>query len=1007
MKHKYTKTALCVAMGMGLLISSGAKAESLKTSVSAGQSSRSLSLAGTWSCRLDPDHQGMAKGWQNGTTAQHRVSLPGTTHTNGIGPKYETKQISNLTPITNHVGPAWYWRDIELSAGDCAQFIELSLERCNWESFVWLNGKPLGTRDSLVAPHVYDLSLAAKAGKNRLTIMIDNSNLKDKSAVAATKMAETEELVMEDNAEKRLKCGGHHNLFIGYSWNGITGKMELKIRPKIRISKSQVYPDIKHGKILVKCTATNDLDRTVTAQFTVGAVGLQAQGVERHASADLEIKPGQHPISIEVDMGDDVRLWSEHTPELYRLDASLVSDHGADRHQTEFGMRELSQVGTQLAINGKPMFLRGALEKFNHPLTGYPPTDRAAWMKIFGVNKAHGLNHVRFHSCCPPEAAFAAADRLGIMLNIELPGCSGGEPDEPLTLNFLQAEALRVLDTFGNHPSFGMLTMGNEILGDEKEKWAQKTLMDRVARCKSRDSRRMYCSTAHAFTRGRDDDFYVSAWPNGPTARERHQSEPLRGFRWNGGDLVDESRFNTRPPETVMDYREAVVGIDKPLFTHEVGMWAVYPDISEIPKFNGVLKPFNLEIIRDYMKEKGTLPLADAFVKASGQLSLLLYKEEIESALRTPGLAGIQLLGLHDHPPQGTSTIGIVTALRESKGIITPAEFRRFCSETVPLARLKKRTFTTDETFKADVDLSHYGPSDLSNARFGWRLQTADGVVRAKGKFEQKDITAGKLSRLGSIAVALSDFPAPNKVKLEIYQEDGEVMNSWDCWVYPPADTEKSKDVHWANQWSPDLAERVENGQTVILELGKDQIPHARRGCFTTLLWNPIMKRKHKSQTMGILCDPAHPALSKFPTESHSNWQWWDVLRPSRVLDLDGMSPRPEPIVRMIDSFIGNHCLALIFEAKMGKGRLLVSSLDLSSELSTRHAARQLRQSLLDYVASDAFHPSVAMVPGDIEKLIVAHQQQPVVPTRAEIKARFDQAAMHEAPAENQERDEE
>jgi hypothetical protein len=199
------------------------------------------------------------------------------------------------------------------------------------------------------------------------------------------------------------------------------------------------------------------------------------------------------------------------------------------------------------------------------------------------------------------------------------------------------------------------------------------------------------------------------------------------------------------------------------------------------------------------------------------------------------------------------------------------------------------------------------------------------------------------------------------------------------------------KDVLWIHSWSTELAAQVTSGKTAVLELGRGQIPHARRGCFTTLLWNPIMKRHHRSQTMGILCDPAHPALAEFPTEAHSNWQWWDVIHPSLVLDIDGMSPQPEPVVRMIDSFIGNNCLSLLFEAKLGQGRLLVTSLDLSSDLVTRHAARQLRSSIQNYAASDLFNPKVMITSEDIEKLIVVHQQMPVAETRDQVIARFDQ----------------
>jgi len=252
------------------------------------------------------------------------------------------------------------------------------------------------------------------------------------------------------------------------------------------------------------------------------------------------------------------------------------------------------------------------------------------------------------------------------------------------------------------------------------------------------------------------------------------------------------------------------------------------------------------------------------------------------------------------------------------------------------------------------------------------------------------DIQRGSLTRLGTATANLSSFSAPEKLCLEIFLEGTDIANAWDCWVYPPASGNKQTAVKWAHTWDKELAETVESGTDVILELREEQIPHATRGCFTPVFWNPIMKRHQESLTMGVLCDPAHPALASFPTESHSNWQWWDVLRPSRVLDLVGMSSRPEPIVRMIDSFIGNRCLSVLFEARLGKSRLLVTSLDLRSDLDVRPAARQLRRSIGEYVNSDRFIPAAAIETEDIDRLIAAHQTEPVRETREEIKAKFD-----------------
>ena len=108
---------------------------------------------------------------------------------------------------------------------------------------------------------------------------------------------------------------------------------------------------------------------------------------------------------------------------------------------------------------------------------------------------------------------------------------------------------------------------------------------------------------------------------------------------------------------------------------------------------------------------------------------------------------------------------------------------------------------------------------------------------------------------------------------------------------------------------------------------------------------------------MGFLCDPAHPALSQFPTEFHTNWQWWDLALRSKALMLDDTPPQFRPIVQVVDNYNSNHKLGSLFEAKVGAGRLLVSAFDLQSDLENRPAARQLRQSLLNYMSSSDFQP--------------------------------------------------
>ena len=118
---------------------------------------------------------------------------------------------------------------------------------------------------------------------------------------------------------------------------------------------------------------------------------------------------------------------------------------------------------------------------------------------------------------------------------------------------------------------------------------------------------------------------------------------------------------------------------------------------------------------------------AHDFFWASGKLAVLLYREEIEMALRTPELAGFQLLDLQDFPGQGTALVGLLNAFMESKGLITPEAFRQFNNDVVVQLLMDKYVWTTDETYTADVQLVNYSPKAITGKRLVWSPSHADG----------------------------------------------------------------------------------------------------------------------------------------------------------------------------------------------------------------------------------------------------------------------------------------
>ena len=592
-----------------------------------------------------------------------------------------------------------------------------------------------------------------------------------------------------------------------------------------------------------------------------------------------------------------------------------------------------------------------------YPRTGHPPTDLASWEKVFTTARAYGLNHIRFHSWCPPEAAFNAADELGLYLQIEVaswPNWSTTLGDGKPVDAWIDAETDRIVRAYGNHPSFVLLCAGNEPAGDHHATW----LSAWVARQKSTDQRRLYTAGA--------------GWPEVPENDYQLRSEP-RIQHWGEGLA---SRINHLPPETRTDYRDFIGARTTPVISHEIGQWCVYPNFSEMSKYTGYLKPRNFEIFQASLAAHGLLAQAHDFLIASGKLQALCYKEDIESALRTPEMGGFQLLGLTDFPGQGTALVGVIDAFWEDKGYVTAPEFRRFCTSTVPLARLDKRVFTIDEHLTADLEVAHFGAAPLTHTVASWKLVGDNGRTAISGNFTPQDIPVGGTSPLGHLDLDLKTVTAPARYKLVVTLNGTPFENDWDVWVYPKAEQvvePAQANVAVVQQLDATTQAALEAGGTVVLMISPSKVkPDPVKGKielgFSSIFWNTAWTTGQAPHTLGILCDPQHPALANFPTDSHSNWQWWYPITHASAMILDGLPAALHPVVQVVDDWVTNRKLGLVFEARVGKGRLLVTSIDLSDPVLDP-VRRQLRASLLAYVASPRFAPTVALTSAQIRNL--------------------------------------
>jgi hypothetical protein len=415
--------------------------------------------------------------------------------------------------------------------------------------------------------------------------------------------------------------------------------------------------------------------------------------------------------------------------------------------------------------------------------------------------------------------------------------------------------------------------------------------------------------------------------------------------------------------------------------SHEIGQWCAYPNFAEIPKYTGYLKPMNFEIFRDKLEANGMGSLAKPFLLASGKLQVACYKEDIESALRTRGMGGFELLDLHDFPGQGTALVGVLDPFWEEKGYVTAAQFIHFCGPTVPLARLKKRVFTTDESLEAQIEVAHFGPAPLARAAIQWKLADDKGSVFGTGTFETRTIPVNNGIALGNVSVNLRNAHAPARYKLIVTIRDAAggarlAENDWDIWVYPARDdVDPPQDVLVTSRFDQQAEKQLQSGGKVLLTLPPETIrnfdPAPVQLGFSSIFWNTAWTHRQPPTTLGILCDPKHPALAEFPTDFHSNWQWWYLIRRAGALRLDGLPKELEPIVRVIDDWVTARPLALAIEGRVGAGRIIVCGFDLTSDLNDP-VSRQMRHSLLRYMAGGSFQPKVEINSNQIRNLAVA-----------------------------------
>ena len=708
------------------------------------------------------------------------------------------------------------------------------------------------------------------------------------------------------------------------------------------------------------------------------------------------LKPGKHQLTIMIDNGYGVpkqlyessHAYTESTQTNWngiigKIELSTQLPSPSQVKVVHQNFRDFHIEGQHFYANGHVIYLRGKHDACVWPLTGHVAMDVESWRKYLGTCGAYGINHIRFHSWCPPEAAFVAADELGIIMQPELPFWGSFDEQDDTLMTFLHKEGVNILRTYGHHPSFRMFALGNELWGSIEKMAEFVEDFRKIAPDKFYTFGSNYYLGYQGVKKGMD---YFTTCRVGGEGWGNYNTHTRGSFSF--ADAADGGVINHFYPNTMMNFEEGCqlaypegTAWTKavPVISHETAQFQTYPDYDEIKKYTGVLYPYNMEVFRNRLEKAGMLDQAKDFHKASGLWSLQLYKQDIEMDLRTRNMAGFQLLDLQDYPGQGSAYVGILNAFMEPKGICTEREWRQWCAPVVPLLIADRFCFTNQEGIRAWIQVANYSGESLNGKTLCWQLTS-----------NSKDVASGNillpstegLFTAGELCIDLSAFDKPTKLQLSLSIGETEYFgapyhNTYDLWVYPVwSDLSKLESLVMVTNELNDIAiSQLQKGKSVLLM--PDSTDLCVGGLFTTDYWNYRMfktisennKKPVSPGTLGILTDPNHPIFNGFPTEMHTNWQWFPIVKASHPMILDNTSPDYRPIIQVIDNVERNHKLGLVFEFQVDKGKLLVCMADLEAATSYPEG-RAFYRSILEYMTSGDFTPKTHITLEDFKKLM-------------------------------------
>lgn len=1049
-----------------------------------------IDLSGSWQLSLATPQQAFLPELPGGLAFCDSLVLPASLDQAQKGTYLPTTQTMRWVRKWPFVGKAWYQKEIRIPAHAAHKPLNLHLERTR-PTHLWVDGRYIGSSLLISSPQNYLLPEGLSSGKHTLTLLVDNGpgcglpqsigsshmwsddtqtnwngvlgrmELQVKPAVSIERIR-----FYPDVAKKTLTARVQ---LTNYSDSEAAVSLAMESVPLVAVtnqsaasrekdaqtkgavsyvtttfdtySLGEATPTTTNAEALVWATTSKEKRTKESTKTTDG--GNSRSRAASSVTHECVVPAGTHEVELTQFLGADALLWSEYAPHRYETLLTLKQENRKlDQKRTHTALRSFKAEGKHFTINGQTTFLRGKHDACVFPLTGYAPMQVADWLRYFEVLKAYGFNHVRFHSWCPPQAAFEAADQLGFYLQPELPIWGAIEDDlQAPTNQFLYQEAQGVLDSYANHPSFVLFATGNEL-------WGNVTAMQQLTQSfREYDDRPLYAlgSNYHLGWSGENagEDFMVSCRV-GPVDDENYAPHVRSSFSF--ADAVDGGLLNATYPNTTLHVNRGADFATKPVIAHETGQFQIYPNEKELTKYTGVLAPTNLQTFLARALQKHGREKVEQFFWASGALSAACYKADLETSLRSESLAGFQLLDIQDFPGQGTALIGLLDAFMDDKGLVSAQEFSQYNAPVVPLWVANQYTWMQAETIEGTLQLFNYSPIAMGEVELAWEVVNPatgevvkEGVLRVgetasdswkeelsttkeekeeelkwgeeeimtpheeaaakigKGAMEGIDSKQAEaqvsevkrgLATLGTLSFSLPELRESTALQLNLKVVGTPYRNSYPLWVYSkPTPQKLPARVKHFTQASDELWKYLEKGGTAWLMPSQGSYPEQTvGGLFTNDYWNYSMfksisenaKKPVSPGTLGYLIANEHPLFATFPTESHSNWQWWPAAKLASPLILDNLSTPMELVVQAIDNVERNHRLGVLFECKVGKGRLFVSMIDLEKGKELYKECRQLYHAVVAYLASKAFNPTQSVEAAELKALFESSYQQEI-----------------------------